>query len=339
LSYVPERVDRNKIDELLSDLNSDVLVIDRSNSERSKFVKSQEFMNEIVKYEKVNNEFITLRVREVPNYELSGFSSIMDNGSVLIEYFIGAFTGTYEYDVIPSRIVVSGDGKIEYKNEIEQNFAATFCPKLMEFSKVKIKSVADLSMDMIFSINKMTHLMSEGLSEPRLEWTFNNGELMLWDLSIEKSKLISSQIEGNILSPGGFVGQPVIYKEINTLKKLCSSHTISVVPEKAFYDLQDSIVFNRTINEWKFGLKDIVIVADKPHTEFALLMKYVKGFIFEEGSQLCHLGIMLREAGVPAIFLPNAMEKLSEIVEITLMDSKLLCVNNSYEKKIMELTC
>lgn len=43
-----------------------------------------------------------------------------------------------------------------------------------------------------------------------------------------------------------------------------------------------------------------VFLAEKPYSEFVDLIKYAEGFIFNEGSMLCHLAILLREKGIPA---------------------------------------
>ena len=43
-----------------------------------------------------------------------------------------------------------------------------------------------------------------------------------------------------------------------------------------------------------------VFFAEKPYSEFVDLLKYAKGFIFKEGSVLCHLAILLREKEIPA---------------------------------------
>jgi len=48
-----------------------------------------------------------------------------------------------------------------------------------------------------------------------------------------------------------------------------------------------------------------VFLAEKPYSEFVDLLKFAKGFIFNEGSMLCHLAIVLREKGIPARIIPH----------------------------------
>jgi len=48
------------------------------------------------------------------------------------------------------------------------------------------------------------------------------------------------------------------------------------------------------------GNRKYVFLAEKPYSEFVDLLKFAEGFIFNEGSVLCHLAILLREKGIPA---------------------------------------
>ncbi|MBU7018064.1 MAG: hypothetical protein HXS44_11195, partial [Theionarchaea archaeon] len=48
------------------------------------------------------------------------------------------------------------------------------------------------------------------------------------------------------------------------------------------------------------GDQKYVFLAEKPYSEFVDLLAYAEGFIFSEGSMLCHLAILLREKGIPA---------------------------------------
>ncbi len=47
-----------------------------------------------------------------------------------------------------------------------------------------------------------------------------------------------------------------------------------------------------------------VFLAEKPYSEFVDILTFAQGFIFNEGSMLCHLAILLREKGIPARMIP-----------------------------------
>jgi hypothetical protein len=44
-----------------------------------------------------------------------------------------------------------------------------------------------------------------------------------------------------------------------------------------------------------------VVRVSRPYAVLSLLLDRVAGFVFEQGSALCHLAILLREAGIPAV--------------------------------------
>ena len=45
----------------------------------------------------------------------------------------------------------------------------------------------------------------------------------------------------------------------------------------------------------------VIVVSPRPYAALAPLLPYAAGFVFEQASTLCHLAILLREHGVPAI--------------------------------------
>ncbi|NOR61554.1 MAG: hypothetical protein GQ535_03545 [Rhodobacteraceae bacterium] len=47
-----------------------------------------------------------------------------------------------------------------------------------------------------------------------------------------------------------------------------------------------------------------IVVVDRPYAAFAALIPHVSGFVFENASLLCHLAILLRESGRPALQSP-----------------------------------
>ncbi|MNR48418.1 PEP-utilizing enzyme, mobile domain [compost metagenome] len=45
----------------------------------------------------------------------------------------------------------------------------------------------------------------------------------------------------------------------------------------------------------------VIIASPRPYAALASLAPFVAGFIFEQASILCHLAIILREHGIPAV--------------------------------------
>jgi phosphoenolpyruvate-protein kinase (PTS system EI component) len=64
-----------------------------------------------------------------------------------------------------------------------------------------------------------------------------------------------------------------------------------------------------------------IVVARLPSSALSLLISDAAGFIFESGGLLCHLAILLREAGKPAVFMPGALDRLAEGEWVTVPDA------------------
>jgi hypothetical protein len=79
--------------------------------------------------------------------------------------------------------------------------------------------------------------------------------------------------------------------------------TIKKVSEASVPD----IVTNLTKNCQKY-----VFLADKPFSELVGLLQFADGFIFNEGSMLCHLAILLRERGIPARIIRGSISQYED---------------------------
>lgn len=70
----------------------------------------------------------------------------------------------------------------------------------------------------------------------------------------------------------------------------------------------DNMSISDTCEKFSQAKNEYVFLAEKPHSEFVDLLKFAKGFIFVEGSVLCHLSILLREKEIPARIYNRALE-------------------------------
>ena len=61
-----------------------------------------------------------------------------------------------------------------------------------------------------------------------------------------------------------------------------------------------------------------IFLAEKPHSEFVDLLPFARGFIFNRGSMLCHLAIVLREMNIPARIIEGSAlhYKDEEIIDL-----------------------
>lgn len=103
---------------------------------------------------------------------------------------------------------------------------------------------------------------------------------------------ISDNGSNEILSAGSFSGKVLRIQKENLLESI-DSH---------FYDLREGN-----------NIQDVIIVADRPRLS---LVKYLPkegvnvGFLFKNGSRLCHLAVLLRERRIPAMFVGDTYNQL-----------------------------
>jgi hypothetical protein len=103
---------------------------------------------------------------------------------------------------------------------------------------------------------------------------------------------ISDEESNQVLSAGSFTGK-VLRIENENLFTSIDSH---------FHDV-------RVGNE----IEDVILVADRPRLSLVKYLPKVRGavgFLFENGSRLCHLAVLLRERGIPAMFVGDIYNKL-----------------------------
>ena len=103
---------------------------------------------------------------------------------------------------------------------------------------------------------------------------------------------MSDEGSNQVLSAGSFTGK-VLRIENEDLLTSIDSH---------FHDVREG-------ND----IEDVILVADRPRLS---LVKYLPkeggniGFLFENGSRLCHLAVLLRERGIPAMFVGDLYNQL-----------------------------
>jgi hypothetical protein len=65
------------------------------------------------------------------------------------------------------------------------------------------------------------------------------------------------------------------------------------------------------------GSDGIIVAAARPIAVLSMLIGIVDGFLFEEGALLSHLGILLREAGVPAAIVgTGGLPRTGSVIEL-----------------------
>ncbi|MFW3165008.1 PEP/pyruvate-binding domain-containing protein [Pseudomonas syringae pv. syringae] len=155
------------------------------------------------------------------------------------------------------------------------------------------------------------------LGEVQLEWVVDRGQLSLVDFSPLKSQfLVNDRAGERTISPGFARGLSLVIDECAQIEEISIAATVSINNLPSPETLGPSIM--RLMQRIEQMQAPIVVVSPRPYAALAALIPYVSGFIFESSSLLCHLAILLRESGIPALASPalyrSALSTPSDIV-------------------------
>ncbi|MBB6157629.1 hypothetical protein HDC30_004880 [Pseudomonas sp. JAI115] len=149
----------------------------------------------------------------------------------------------------------------------------------------------------------VTEAAIAGLGEVQLEWVVDRGQLSLVDFSPLKSQfLVDDRAGERTISPGFARGLSLVVDECAQIEEISIAATVSINNLPSPETLGPAIM--RLMQRIEQAQAPIVMVSPRPYAALAALIPYVSGFIFESSSLLCHLAILLRESGVPALASP-----------------------------------
>lgn len=134
----------------------------------------------------------------------------------------------------------------------------------------------------------------------QLEWVRDGGQIYMIDYSLLDAIGTPPEEEGTrILATGYATGVPMIVDASRDLEQLSVAACVSLT------DIPTPAEMGTVIAELHGRLKarnePVIVVSPRPYAALAPLLPFAAGFLFEQASTLCHLAILLREHGVPAI--------------------------------------
>jgi hypothetical protein len=135
------------------------------------------------------------------------------------------------------------------------------------------------------------------------EWVVDGGRLLFVDCSVPAAdpaaqQRLSSLGGGHLLSPGLARGRVQLLQIDDLLTEASTAPIISIAqPVPA---AEGELLLGQLRDRLPLAGAGVIVAAARPIAVLSLLIGQVDGFLFEEGAVLSHLGILLREAGVPA---------------------------------------
>jgi hypothetical protein len=133
----------------------------------------------------------------------------------------------------------------------------------------------------------------------QLEWVTSERGLTLIDFSRISSLPDWTSSNRRTISRGPIIGLAVRVEDSLELHEMSTAAAVSLDEIPSPERLGKSI---RSLMEAISGqTQPPILFASRPYAALAALVPHVAGFVFQHSSMLCHLAILLRERGVPAI--------------------------------------
>lgn len=151
-------------------------------------------------------------------------------------------------------------------------------------------------------VRRITLAAQDRLGACQLEWVVWHERVFLVDYSPLRDALpLGSPGEHRVISHGFAEGPALHIANDDYLRKMSEGPAVSLtgIPELEQLDSvsRDLLATVRDAQE------PPIVFAARPLAILAVLIPHAAGFVFEQASTLCHLAILLREHGVPAIEL------------------------------------
>lgn len=154
-------------------------------------------------------------------------------------------------------------------------------------------------------VARVTEALTRTYGPVTAEWVFDDGVLYFVDYSVLGSAdpVVFSE-SGVCVSPGTVRGPLIRLEDDDLLARLSIGPAVSIDIDKA-RDISGHQGL-RAITEKIEACESLPIVfSARPYAVLSVLIGHVAGFVFDRGSSLGHLAILLREAAVPAASAPG----------------------------------
>jgi hypothetical protein len=153
-------------------------------------------------------------------------------------------------------------------------------------------------------IAAFTGALNRVLPDVQLEWVIEGGQAVFVDYSTVRSTVPRNATDSATAVVSGGVARGPILAIGNdaVLERLSIGPAVSVDrSEDVFADRDLGMLYSAVAG----CPEKPIVVASAPYAALSVLIDRVAGFVFERGAVLSHLGILLREARLPAIIHPD----------------------------------
>ncbi len=239
---------------------------------------------------------IIILLTEVIEAKISGISFYSDN-YCLLEFGFGQMIakGTNKL----SKILLK-EGNIIKTNLIEQDTSIVINLNRKEVMNCNATpNIEDSIVKKIYKLSEKFHKIST--TDYSIEWLIDNkNEIYFLDANLENISNFQEFLRPSFLEHN--------IKSITISEGVCEGPVKIIVDNNSENSLDKHFLEQIPSNEI---IKEYIIVAKRPYLSLSKYIPRAIGFIFKEGSILCHLSNQIRTLGLPAIINKEIFEKIN----------------------------
>lgn len=305
------------------------LIVEFSKELPAILCKISELKEKLTEYDQMNKvAYIYCRVGEIIDADLSGYSSLMRDGGVFVEYVPGRLTSLIHGFNLPAQLVIRNN-QVEYSDIPCADIIETIDKQTGK--KIRLdygRQYPELTKQQISNLSDFTEKLAAAFPDIRLEWYVSGDKLYGKDLSIEND-VLAYQEGVNFLSAGQCRGTVfrIDNEQLSILDNLAQKYDVSLYHHskkemQLYEDKQlEELVHQITVCE------DAILLAERPSIGILGLAGCAKGMIFKKGAVLSHVGIFLREHHIPAVIDKNSYENLENGTKIAILSDGAVVID------------
>jgi len=271
-----------------------------------------EFVNNIFNDLKKNSEVLFL-LTEVIEPQISGISLYYDD-YCFIEYGVGQMVAKGTTNLCQ---ILLHKGKIIRRTDTIQEKSIVIKSTGKDIINYNaIPELKEALLIKIFLLSKNFYKKSKSFNS--IEWIVDkNDKIWFIDATIEilndfqifiNSSFINNEESTSIISPGECTGLvKIINRDCGEIESL-DKHSLD---EFNFTDIEEKYIY----------------ASERPFLSLSKYLPNALGFIFKEGSLLCHLSNQIRALGLPAIIDEEIFQSLQDGMKFNLNGNKITFIN------------
>ncbi|TKI50945.1 PEP-utilizing enzyme, partial [Lysinibacillus varians] len=273
-------------------------VLDFNQFSRQIIIEKEELVDNLLQHLPKDSDFITNTVIIRPFF--SG-----EAGLIVSSGELGMFIDISEKGLLSLNRGIIESSKITFNEKHEIINISSNCPHYI------IDAVKKNQLNLANCVNEI----NSEFNTTTTEWIYEKGIFCFIDYSNKGKVNYENIINTSIISRGAAKGKIFdLTKYSEELHRLSIGAAVSIDDEKTL-DLSYHQVIQEIIEELEKYKEKPIVLAKLPYACLSGILNIASGFIFEKGSTLCHLAILLRENDIPAV-VANRKIKSEEVTII-----------------------